>query len=133
MTTMTQAIEFPHRKQVFENKLPILISCRIRLNDEQRTKLKAAYSDFRQKNLKPSEPAVGGSSIRTITATAPPSLLNNWSDLVVSDLISTRETIPLTTIIQLQKALDIEVVTDKDILTACKGYVEYVFAHGAEE
>lgn len=111
----------------FQKKLPILIGCRVRLNDTQRDTLKSAWNTAR-KAIEPEQPPrIGGSTVTTQTSHNVTRQLG-MSDLVVSDLISTRESVSLTTVINIQKALNVEVITTKDVMEACQSYVDYVFS-----
>lgn len=122
-----KGVVFPHKPKTFAAKLPILLSCRIRLDDKQRNTLKTAYRAYRDTNVPAAAPAIGGSGLVTSTVQQAPALIQGWSDVVISDLISTRETIPLQTILMVQKALDVEVITGEDVMKACQHYVDYVF------
>ena len=126
--TNTKGVVFPHKPAVHAAKLPILLSCRIRLDEDQRNALKKAYREYKDEHIPAAPPAVGGSGITTVTAQQAPSLIQGWSDLVLSDLITTRETIPLNTVILVQRALNVEVITPDDVMKASQGYCDYVFA-----
>lgn len=108
------------------DRLPILVSARVRLNEEQRSTLKKAWQTYRAKCQPVAQPALAGSGLSVSTAQNTPSL-EGFAAITVSDLIGTRESIQLTTLIQLQKALGVTVTTEKDILDACKGYCSYMF------
>ena len=127
MTETNYGVSFPHRPTKHVDKLPILLSCRVRLNEEQRNTLKTAYRTYKENQTPDAGGSFGGSSIRTVTAQQVPSLVNGWSDLVINDLITSRDSIPLTAIIQIQKALSVEVITGDDIMKAAEGYVSYCF------
>ena len=128
---MTNQIPDFSGKRQFETKLPILISSRIRLNDEQRLTLRQAFNKLRADAEPAAAPAIGGSSVKTVTAYNPIQSIG-LSDLVLSDLLGTRESIPLTTIIKIQRLLKVEVITADDILKAAQGYVNYVFQEERE-
>ena len=130
--TNTKGVVFPHKPAVRVARLPILLSCRIRLDEDQRNTLKKAYRQYKDEHIPAVPPAVGGSGLTTFTAQKAPSLIQGWSDLVLSDLITTRETIPLNTVILVQRALNVEVITPDDVMKACQGYCDYVFAPVAE-
>ena len=130
MTTIKPiGVVYPSRQTTHTAKLPILLSCRLRLSEEQRNQLKAAYRNYKNSRQPEAAASIGGSTIKTVTSQNVPSLVNGWSDLVISDLISSRETTPLTSIIQIQEALSVEVVTPEQILEAAKGYIDYCFNH----
>jgi len=110
--------------------LSVLYSCRVRLDEQQREALRNAHRQFRLKYAPaPVAAVVPGSTITVDTASAPPTdayKAFGLSDLVVSDLIGSRETVPLTTVIQLQQLLGVEVVTRKDLEAKFKRYLDYV-------
>ena len=112
-------------------KLNILCSARVRLTDEQRKKLKSAYYDARKAATPEPLAAIGGSTIRTDTAFSVNSSLP-LSDVVIVDLLNTRETITLTTILSLQAALNVEAISEKDLRDAFDGYLEYVLRIGKD-
>ena len=112
----------------FQKKLPILIGCRVRLNEFQRDTLKSAWHNARQEIEPEQPPRIGGSTVTTHTSHNIARQLG-MSDLVISDLISTRESVSLTTVINIQKALNVEVITTKDVMEACESYCNYVFNH----
>ncbi|WP_222930593.1 hypothetical protein [Synechococcus sp. BIOS-E4-1] len=113
-------------------KLNILCSARVRLTEDQRKQLKTAY--YEKRNAATPEPlaAIGGSSIRTETQFSVNSRLP-LSDVVVVDLLNTRETITLTTILSLQAALGVEVITEKMFRDSFDGYVNYVMRIGNDD
>jgi hypothetical protein len=111
-----------------EGKLPILVSARIRLNEDQRQALKVAY--YAAKNAADVQPArIGGSTVTTVTATQNLDLDKKlgMSSLVVSDLLNSRDSLAIAIVLKLQTVLNVQVVTKEDILKACQGYCEYVF------
>ena len=68
---MTNQIPDFSGKRKFDSKLPILISSRIRLNDEQRMVLRTAFNKLRAEAEPEAAPAIGGSSVKTVTAYNP--------------------------------------------------------------
>ena len=132
MTKKTNPIPDFSGTKTFTTKLPILMSCRIRLNDDQRNTLKTAFYQLREAN-QPAEPArIGGSSVTTTTAYNSVQSVG-LADLTLSDLITTRDSIPLVTIIKIQRLLKVEVITPSDILEASKGYIDWVFKEETEQ
>lgn len=115
-----------------EGPLPVLVSCRVRLNDNQRQTLKAAY--YKQLNEVVPAPGarIGASTVSTVTATVLP-IQRQFGSIVISDLLGTRETIPLDTILQLQQALGATVLTPDDIREACESYIAYIFSKHSNE
>ena len=107
--------------------LPILISARIRLNDEQRLILKDALNKMRDEAIPAPAPVRPGSSIRTETAQR--ANLGKLSDLTLSQLITSRESIPLGTVLQISEILGVSVISDKDIMKATQQYCDWMF-HG---
>ena len=120
------------KKSTFtEGPLNILYSSRLRLTEEQRDKLKAAHRAFRLKYAAAPEPSVmPGSSISVETQTVPPQQAYaafGLSDLVVADLIVSRESISINTILQLQKLLGVEVITRKEMEAKFSNYLDYIW------
>lgn len=128
---MTNPIPDFSGRKTFTTKLPILISSRVRLDDNQRSVLKQAFYALRAAN-QPAEPArIGGSSVTTTTAYNSVQSIG-VSDFVLSDLITTRESIPIVTLIKIQRLLKVEVIKPDDILKAAQSYVDYVFQEERE-
>ena len=115
-----------------DGPLSVLYSCRIRLDDEQREKLREAHRTFRQQFAPEVKPSVmAGSTVTVETAfSAPPSTYQEFglSDLVVSDLIGTRDSIALTTIVQLQKLLGVEIITRKELNEKFENYLDFILS-----
>ena len=109
------------------DKLPVLYSCRVRLSDEQRQKLKAAYYAQQDTYSPPQGARSGGSTVTTTTATVLP-VHSKLPGIVITDLLSTRESIPLTTLIQLQRAFNVTVISRDDLIKAATGYVDYMLS-----
>jgi hypothetical protein len=106
--------------------LPILISSRIRLSEEQRQPLKDAYqSRKRQETVE--RATVTGISV----ATSQPSSLDaelGMSSLVVADLLASRDSMAIGIVLKFQEVLGVEVLTEKMLMDACKSYCRYVFS-----
>ena len=115
-----------------KSKLNILCSARVRLTDEQRKKLKTAYYEAKKAATPQPLAAIGGSSIRTETQFSVNSNLG-LSDVVIVDLLNTRETITLTTILSLQAALKVEVITEQMLRDAFDSYISYVMLIGTDK
>ena len=105
--------------------LPILMSSRVRLNPEQRACLKAAYYNLKEKHEPPNQ-TLPGSTVKVATLHNIDKLLG-FSSIVFTDLISTRESIPLNTLIEVQRKLGVEVIKPDDVLKATEGYVNWAF------
>ena len=112
-----------------DSPLNILLSCRIRLNDEQRGKLKAAYNKLRFGG-NTSKSTTPGSNLTTTTATDSATdfyKTTRMNAVVVGDLLGTRESISLPIVLTLSRALGVSIITEKEIIEAAKGYATYVF------
>jgi hypothetical protein len=111
-----------------EGRLPILVSSRIRLSEDQRQALKAAYYAARNSS-DVEQPRIGGSSVRTLTATQNTDLDTKlgMSSLVVADLLASRDSLSLPIILRMQNVLGVQVVSEEDVLAACQSYIEYTF------
>lgn len=120
---MTQTISRP---SYIEGKLPILLSCRVRLSDEQRTTLKAAYEQHKRNAQSAQGARIGGSTVVTTTMHQPD--VAGLSGFLLSDLFNSRDSIQLTLVLKIQKALGVEVLTRKDVEEAASSYVSYVFS-----
>jgi len=113
-----------------DGPLSVLYSCRVRLDEEQRQTLKDAHNRFRQADAAPIQaPVMAGSSISVSTTVEAPFKSYQefgFSSLVVNDLITSRESMPLPVLLKLQKMLDVEVITRKELETKFKNYLNYV-------
>ena len=113
-----------------DKPLDTLISARIRLTYEERTALKVAYHAAKKAEMNEQPAPVGGSPIKVVSANLNGTQLDTdlgMSHLVMTDLLSSRDSINLPVILHIQRVLGVEVVTKKRIMDACKGYIEYVF------
>ena len=114
------------KKKKFTDVLPILLSCRVRLNQEQREQLKKVWRDIRD-NEAPQPVSSPGSTVRSYSAptktTAEKAM--NTSSLIISDLITTRDTIALTTIIEMERVFGIELITKEAFMAAAETYYEW--------
>ena len=110
--------------------LDTLFSARIRLSDEERATLRAAHSAFRKSYATAHRPTVmTGSTLTVETATAPPANAYaeaGMSDLVISDLIGSRDSIQLSILIKVEKLLGVTVVTRKRLLDRFTDYLDYL-------
>ena len=120
---MTQTISKPTH---IDGPLPILISCRVRLTDEQRSTLKAAFEQHRLAAQPPQAQRIGGSSITTVTMHQPD--IAGLSGFLLADLFNSRDSLQLGLLLKVQSALGVEVVTQKDVEAAAKNYAAYVFS-----
>ena len=86
--------------------LPILISCRVRLDDDQRATLKQAYARVKAGYEAPQGHRIGGSSVSTVTTINLDQQLGIPS-VVMSDLLSSRDSIALPVVLKIQKVLGV--------------------------
>ena len=99
--------------------LKVLCSARVRLTNEQREALKEANNRFR---LAKAARPLPGSSVRSETYVDSAAALH---DLTIADLCTTRESISLGIILKLQKILDVEIITRKELSDAFASYLDY--------
>ena len=109
--------------------LPILLSARVRLNEDQRNTLKQAWRQHQSKHLAtiPAPSSTPGSTVRTETFYKAPDL-PGLSALIVSDLLGTRESISITTVLNISAALNVEVITKQQMQEAFDGYWSFINA-----
>lgn len=106
-------------------KLPMYISCRVVLSEEQRSTLKNAYHE-QLKELSPQPARIGGSTVTTSTAINHP-IQAELPGILLTDLLNTRESLPLDTVIRIQRAFGVEVIKPEDVMVQAKQYTEYMF------
>ena len=53
-------------------------------------------------------------------------------DMLIRDLLNSRDTIHLPALIQLQNALGVEVVTPDVVLKAFEGYLDHIFTNDTQ-
>lgn len=114
-------------KPRFDDRLPILYSCRVRLNDDQRSKLKLAWNQYRKDQTPTPVKPMPGSTVKS-TAAFQPQALADMNAFVISDMITTRDSVPLVTILNLSEALGVDVISKEDLHKAFDGYLTYVFS-----
>jgi hypothetical protein len=115
------------KKQFNDGGLPCLVSARIRLSPEQRQLIKNAYFELRNSYQPVEPPRIGGSSIRTETFQGVDHLIG-LNHVLVSDILSSRETIAITLILKLQKVLGVTIITKDELLEHCANYANYIFS-----
>ena len=113
----------------FQNQpLPILMSARIRITDAQRKELKVAY--YARKNaIQPAE-ATGTGGLVVTTSYGGSNELDKqlgFTNLVISDLVNSRDTLNINIALKLKSILDVELVTKEKLMEACDYYAEYIF------
>lgn len=107
--------------------LPILVSSRIRLSEEQRTLLRDAYHAEWISRQVPDRKTQTGISV-TIPGVNSLDVETGMSSMVFSDIIASRDTISIWIILELQKVLCIEIITKKTALAAASSYADFVFS-----
>ena len=122
--TTTKKTNFQH------TPLPILYSCRVRLTEEQRLILRKAHTTFRKQFEAPQQqPVMAVSTLSVTTTTTIPTNAYaeaGMSDLVVSDLIGTRDSIPLNILLKIENLLGVKVVTRKMLEEKFADYLTYL-------
>lgn len=104
-----------------------LISCRVRLDENQRLTLRNAYNKIREAQTPvQTTPVAPGSSI-SVNTTYNVNTELGLADITIRDILNSRDSIGLPMLIELQRALNVEVVSKKDIMDSCKSYCDYVF------
>ena len=106
-------------------RLPILMSCRVRLSDSQRKILKDGYNTLRNQHI-PQPQKMAGSTVSSTTQVNPDQMLG-LNSIVMADLLGTRESIPLETILRIQKVLNVVAVTRDEVAEACESYLDWMF------
>ena len=113
-----------------DNPLSVLYSCRVRLNDEQRDKLKSAHNALRKSGAPVvAKPVLQNSSISVEDRTAPTIdayKAFGMSSVVVNDLLSSRESISLPVISKLQQMLGVVVIDEDELHKQFSNYLHYV-------
>lgn len=108
--------------------LPILVSTRIRLSKEQREQVKQEYYKLKNELCVPvSTSTHTGLAVETRMTDHEIDKRMGMSSLVFSDVIASRDSLSIGVVLKIQRALDIELITEKDLLSACKNYINYVF------
>ena len=118
------------KANLLNTPLPILYSCRVRLTEEQRLVLRTAHTNFRKQFAAPQQqPVMAGSTLSVTTTTTIPTNAYaeaGMSDLVVSDLIGTRDSIPLNILLKIENLLGVKVVTRKMLEEKFADYLTYL-------
>ena len=110
--------------------LSVLYSCRIRLDEQERQQLKDAHNEFRRKFADPEKATVNrGATLKVTTASEAPR--ESYSDfglssVVVNDLISSRDSISLQILNNLQQMLGVNIISRKKLEQKFKSYLDYV-------
>jgi hypothetical protein len=114
------------KNQFNDGGLPCLISARVRLSAEQRSLIKNAYFELKNSFQPEEPPRIGGSGVRTTTAQSVDHLIG-LNHVLVSDILSSRDTIALPLILKLQKILKVNIITKEELLQHCQHYADYVY------
>ena len=110
----------------FTEKLPLLFSARIRLDDKQRETLKTAWRSLRDAQQPAEATQIPGSTIKTATSFNLGNL-NSVTALTIGEILGSRESIHLTTILSLQAELGVVVVSRSYVEDKFKDYLDYIF------
>ena len=117
-------------KPKFDGPLMTLMSCRIRLSEPQREMFKKALADLRTQKQHAEQPALAvGSTISVATAVNTMSDFHarvGMSDVVIADILGSRDSISIVVLLKLQEELGIKAITKKQILDCAKQYTDYV-------
>ena len=115
-----------------EQKLSILISSRIRLSQEEKASLKAAYQKAKAGYAPAKRPSVNGSSLSVETSYTAQQLDTElgMNSFVFGDIVSSRETIPIQMVLRLQQVLGVVIVTPERLTDAFTQYNSFIFAEG---
>jgi len=120
-------------KKAFVEQHPILISCRVRLNDEQRDTLKKAVRSL-ERELTPSGPqSLPGSTVKSSSQFDPLQSALGLGRIALAEVLGSRESLPLMTVVNLQHQLNVTVLTKEDVVKAAEGYADYVFGYNHAE
>ena len=111
-----------------ENKLSILLSSRIRLNEEEKASLKAAYQKARSGYQPAQGHPVNGSTLKVETSYSVGQLdtLLGMNSLTFSDVISSRESVSITLVLNVQKVLGVTIITRERMQEAFDSYLTYI-------
>ena len=111
-----------------DNKLSILLSSRIRLNEEEKATLKAAYQKARSGYQPAQGHSVNGSSIKVETSYTFGQLdtLLGMNSLTFSDVISSRESVAIALVLNVQKVLGVTIITRERMQEAFDSYLNYI-------
>jgi hypothetical protein len=109
--------------------LKTLVSARIRLSEDERAALKASYRDLRNQQLPSNSPVNKGSGISVVTQFGGNTELDRKLGLdyvLISDVLSSRDSLSLLAVLQLQETLKVPIISEKDFLGACSSYWKYI-------
>ena len=120
-------------KKFIEGPLPVLVSCRVRLTQEQRQDLKNAYYSKKNAIQAPDKSGTGGLTVTTAySGTDTLDKMLGFSNLVFSDLVNSRDSINIAIVLKLQHVLGVELMTKEKMLEAASSFADYVFSKAEE-
>ena len=107
---------------------------RIRLSDDDRDKLRAAYNKARNSEIPDETTPSGASPIRTVTRWTTPKLNRalGMDDVLFTQLISGRDPIQLGIILKIQNVLNVKIVTDAYLKKVFNSYLAHIKKHAQE-
>lgn len=117
-------------KKWVDAPLDTLFGTRIRLNDDERSALKKAHNEFRKLHTPAPQPtvlpnsSVSVSNAQTVSTSAYTEA--GLSDLIVADLITSRDSIALNVLLQIERLLGVQVITRERIMDRFEGYLDYL-------
>ena len=122
----------PTKKEWVNAPLQYICSARVRLDDDQRHTLRSAYEQARKAATPAASAALMPGSTITVGTEYSINTQLSMPDMLIRDLLNSRDSIHLPALIQLQDALGVEVVTPDVVLTAFQGYLDHVFNNDQE-
>ena len=111
----------------YAERLPCLFSARIRLDDSQREQLKKAWQKLRDEQTPAQAAPIPGSTVRTSTVYQCGDL-NGVSALTFNEIVTSRETVNLTTILSLQEQLGLNLISREWLEERFALYLDYVLS-----
>jgi hypothetical protein len=109
--------------------LSILYSCRIRLTEDERQTLKQAYKLAKEREITEGAPVMPGTSIRVVSASLTGDSVDQqlgMSQVLVMDLLNSRDSIHVPLLIKIQRVLGVEIVTKKRLMDTSKSYIDFI-------
>ena len=114
----------------FDKPLPILFSCRIRLSEEKRALLKKTYYEAYNKVAPQAAAPIGNSKVTTVTSYQGNNDLDialGMNRLTMADIFATRDSLAIGMVLNIQKVLNIELITQDELREAFEGYLSWTF------
>ena len=117
-------------KKWVDAPLDTLFATRLRLNDEERKVLKEAHNQLRKQQAPAPQPTVlPNSSVKVANAQATTTNVYaeaGLSDLIVSDLITSRDSIQLNILLKIEQLLGVKVIAKERMLDRFNSYLDYL-------